>query len=235
ADSYGGLRLEDTPKQRFVRIQALARKNADHPEAAIAVARAAIDARDFVAAREALLPFISAPTQAMCLMMAETEALEHGDHGKAREWTSRAVRARRDMAWVADGYISERWLPASPVTGRLDAFEWKEPPVAPAGPILEHVVEQGFAEPTPAPVVAPVPAPVTVSAPVAPRSVTTRPSEDILLVPDDARPRPLPAKAPLPPVIAEPPLPDDPGLDPEPDEDEKAAKSSIRGWFGRSA
>ena len=37
------------------------------------------------------------------------------------------------------------------------------------------------------------------------------------------------------PIIAEPPLPDDPGLDPEPDEDEKAAKSSIRGWFGRSA
>lgn len=232
ADSYGGLRLEDTPKQRFVRIQALARKNADHPEAAIAVARAAIDARDFVAAREALLPFISAPTQAMCLMMAETEALEHGDHGKAREWTARAVRAKRDLAWVADGYISERWLPASPLTGRLDAFEWKEPPVAPAGPILEHVVEQGFADPAPTSVPTP-PSPSEPAQTMAP-SVAAKPSQDILLVPEDARPRLSPRPA-IVPVIAEPPLPDDPGPEPAPDEDVEASKSVIGRWFGRSA
>ena len=35
--------------------------------------------------------------------------------------------ARRDPAWTADGFVSERWLPVSPVTGRLDAFEWKDP------------------------------------------------------------------------------------------------------------
>ncbi|MGE0339336.1 MAG: heme biosynthesis protein HemY [Xanthobacteraceae bacterium] len=231
AESYVGLRPEDAAQERLERIKALAKKNPEHPESVIAVARAAIDAQDFDAARGALQTFSSNPTQAMCLMMAEIESMEHGDHGKAREWTSRAVRARRDMAWVADGYISERWLPASPVTGRLDAFEWKEPPVAPAGPILEHMVEQGFAEPAPVAVPAPAPAP----APIAPPSVTTKPSEDILLVPEDARPRPSVAKAAPAPIIAEPPLPDDPGLDPEPDEDEKAAKSSIRGWFGRSA
>lgn len=223
AESYGDLRPDDTAKERLVRIQKLALKNPEHPEAAIAVARAAIDAQDFAAAREALASFAANPTQAMCLMMAEIESLEHSDHGKAREWTSRAVRARRDLAWVADGFTSERWLPASPITGRLDAFEWKEPPVAPAGPILEHVVEQGFAKPAPAPV------------PAVPPSVAAKPSEDILLVPEDARPR-APAKRPaIAPVIAEPPLPDDPGLDPEQDEDEKAAKSSILGWFGRSA
>lgn len=227
AESYLGLRPEDAAKERLERMKTLAKKNPEHPETVIALARAAIDAQDFDAAREALRTFASNPTQQMCLMMAEIESVEQGDHGKAREWTSRAVRARRDMAWVADGYISEGWLPASPVTGRLDAFEWKEPPVAPAGPILEHVVEQGFAEPVPAPVPAPPP--------IAPPSVSTRPSEDILLVPEDARPRPLAAKAAAAPVVAEPPLPDDPGLDPEPDEDEKAAKSSIRGWFGRSA
>jgi HemY protein len=225
AESYGGLRIQDSAAERLIRIKSLARKNAEHPEAAIAVARAAIDAQDFVAAREALLPFASSPTQAMCLMMAEIESLEHGDHGKAREWTARAVRAKRDLAWVADGYTSERWLPASPLTGRLDAFEWKEPPVAPAGPILEHVVEQGFAKPTP------TPAPVQTIAP----SVSAKPSEDILLVPEDARPRAQPKRPAIAPIIAEPPLPDDPGLDPEQDEDEKAAKSSIRGWFGRSA
>src|SRR5690606_27653731 len=29
--------------------------------------------------------------------------------------------------WTADGVISDIWLPVSPVTGRLDAFEWKVP------------------------------------------------------------------------------------------------------------
>jgi HemY protein len=227
AESYGSLRIQDSAGERLARIKTLARKNAEHPEAAIAIARAAIDAQDFASAREALLPFASTPTQAMCLMMAEIEALEHGDHGKAREWTSRAVRAKRDPAWVADGYVSERWLPASPLTGRLDAFEWKEPPVAMAGPILEHVVEQGFAKPAPAPVQAAAAAP----------SVAAKPAEDILLVPEDARPRVAPKRpAAIAPIIAEPPLPDDPGPDPEePDEDEKAAKSSIFGWFRRPA
>lgn len=225
AESYGGLRLQANAKERLERVRKLAAKNPEHPESALAVARAAIDAQDFSAAREALAPFAANSTQAMCLMMAEIEATEHGDHGKAREWMARAVRAKRDLAWVADGYISERWLPASPLTGRLDAFEWKEPPVAPAGPILEHVVEQGFQKPAPAPV----------SAPAAPPSVAARPAEDILLVPEDARPR-IPAKRPaIAPVIAEPPLPDDPGPEPEQDDDEKAAKSSIFGWLNRSA
>ncbi len=33
----------------------------------------------------------------------------------------------RDRAWIADGYISDRWLPVSPVTGAVDGFEWKAP------------------------------------------------------------------------------------------------------------
>jgi HemY protein len=40
---------------------------------------------------------------------------------------ARALNARRDPAWTADGFVSDRWLPVSPVTGRLDAFEWKDP------------------------------------------------------------------------------------------------------------
>ena len=40
---------------------------------------------------------------------------------------TRAVHARRDPAWTADGYVSDRWMPVSPVTGRLDAFQWRDP------------------------------------------------------------------------------------------------------------
>jgi HemY protein len=50
-----------------------------------------------------------------------------GDKGREREWLARALRAPRDRAWIADGYISDRWLPVSPVTGLVDAFEWRAP------------------------------------------------------------------------------------------------------------
>ena len=40
---------------------------------------------------------------------------------------ARALRAPRDPAWTADGYVSDRWMPVSPVSGRLDAFQWKVP------------------------------------------------------------------------------------------------------------
>ena len=47
--------------------------------------------------------------------------------GREREWLGRALRAPRDRAWIADGYVSDRWLPVSPVAGEVDAFEWKAP------------------------------------------------------------------------------------------------------------
>ena len=59
--------------------------------------------------------------------MAELEQMRAGDDGRAREWMTRALNARRDPAWTADGFVSDRWLPVSPVTGRIDAFEWKDP------------------------------------------------------------------------------------------------------------
>jgi HemY protein len=37
------------------------------------------------------------------------------------------VRALHDPVWTADGYVSDRWRPVSPVTGRLDAFQWQAP------------------------------------------------------------------------------------------------------------
>jgi len=110
-----------------VRIETLAAKAPGHLESALAVARAAIDASEFARAREALAPFTDAPTQRVAMLMAEIERTEHGDSGRARAWTLRAVRAQHDPAWTADGYVSDRWRPVSPVTGRLDAFQWTTP------------------------------------------------------------------------------------------------------------
>jgi HemY protein len=127
ADAYAHVRLGDSARQRLVRVETLSAKAPGHIEGALAIARAAIDASEFAKAREALAPFIADPTQRVAMLMAELERTEHGDSGKARMWTLRAVRARHDPAWTADGYVSERWRPVSPLTGRLDAFQWQTP------------------------------------------------------------------------------------------------------------
>jgi HemY protein len=127
ADAYSHVKLGDSARQRLVRVETLAAKAPGHIEGALAIARAAIDASEFTKAREALAPFVAQPTQRVALLMAEIERTEHGDSGRARAWTLRAVRALHDPAWTADGYVSDRWRPVSPVTGRLDAFQWQTP------------------------------------------------------------------------------------------------------------
>ncbi|MDP1582460.1 MAG: heme biosynthesis HemY N-terminal domain-containing protein [Bradyrhizobium sp.] len=127
ADAYAHVKLGDSARQRLVRIETLAAKAPGHIESALAIARAAIDAAEFGRAREALESFTAAPTQRVALLMAEIERVEHGDSGRARAWTLRAVRAAHDPVWTADGYVSDRWRPVSPVTGRLDAFQWQTP------------------------------------------------------------------------------------------------------------
>src|SRR6202158_6035340 len=127
ADAYAHVRLGDSARQRLVRVETLAAKVPGHIEGALAVARAAIDATEFARAREALAPFIASSPQRVAMLMAEIERTEHGDSGRARAWTLRAVRARHDPVWTADGYVSDRWRPVSPVTGRLDAFQWQTP------------------------------------------------------------------------------------------------------------
>ncbi len=127
ADAYAHIRLGDSAVQRLARVESLAAKLPGHIEGALAVARAAIDASEFAKARNVLKPFTDAPTQRVALLMAELERAEHGDSGRTRAWMLRAVRAAHDPVWTADGYVSDRWRPVSPVSGRIDAFQWLTP------------------------------------------------------------------------------------------------------------
>src|SRR5262249_62352649 len=71
-------------------------------------------------------------------LMSELE-MAQGDEGRGREWMARALNARRDPAWTADAFVSDHWLPISPVSGRLDAFEWKDPLAGEDhGTVIEH-------------------------------------------------------------------------------------------------
>lgn len=126
AETYAAVRSGDSVRDRLKRVRRLAELRAHNPEGAMAVARAAIDAHDWQAARQSLEGLLrSRPSERVCLLMAEIEEGEHGDEGRVRAWLARAINAPRDPTWVADGRIFARWAPISPVSGRIDAFEWK--------------------------------------------------------------------------------------------------------------
>jgi len=134
ADVYLDLRPGDSNADRLTRATMLQRIMPHEPESRMAVARAALAARDFRAARDAMAPLIAEgeqPTVRMCLIMADLEDAEHGALGDLRAWLGRASRAPRDAVWMADGIAAEAWAPASPVTGKLDAFVWQRPPERP--------------------------------------------------------------------------------------------------------
>ncbi|MGB3811344.1 MAG: heme biosynthesis HemY N-terminal domain-containing protein [Parvibaculum sp.] len=205
ADAYLGLVEGESGYDRFKRMKLLAGRNRDHPESRVALARAAIGARDWLAARGALEPFIGEnaaerPTQRICELMAEIEEGEHGNRGSAREWLGRALHAPEDPAWTGEGWRSAVWSPINPVTGEFDALEWRVP-----GLRLLPVERAAMPAPTPAEEVA-VPA-VQEASPREPVIQVTRPQ----LEEDEA-------------IAFPPPLPDDPGpegldeLDAEPDD-----------------
>jgi len=193
ADAYAHVRLGDSARQRLVRVETLAAKTPGNIEGALAIARAAIDAAEFARAREALAPFTAAPTQRVAMLMAEIERTEHGDSGRARAWTLRAVRARHDPAWTTDGYVSATWRPVSPVTGRLDAFQWQTP-VAALPSDKDHAIESSLSEE--AMLAAPAPRPD----PVAEESVenVVEPAKPVTAV--SAKPEAIPAEPVSPPV-----------------------------------
>src|SRR5450432_339123 len=210
ADAYAHVKLGDSARQRLVRIETLAAKAPGHLESALAIARAAIDATEYTRAREALAPFTEAPTQRVAMLMAEIERTEHGDSGRARAWTLRAVRALHDPVWTADGYVSDRWRPVSPVTGRLDAFQWQRPLAALPSDKNDAIEAKEFNEAITAP--RRVEPPRDAAIDLAPATAQDNsPVLDAAAEPDPA-PAPVAAPAPLPP----PPQPVTPQVAPSP-------------------
>jgi HemY protein len=207
ADAYANLRLGDSARERLARMQKLADKVPGQLEGGLAVARAALDAREFATARTALAPYLPAPTRRVAELMAAIEETEHGDAGRVREWMSRAMHAAGDPVWTADGVVSDQWRPVSP-NGRLDGYHWRVP-LAEIG-IVRPVIE---IEAPPLPPVEPVAlAPPEPEAQPAPES-EAKPET----VPEPA-PAPHPAKVaakarPADPVIPLVHAPDDPGPD----------------------
>ncbi|GLS20910.1 heme biosynthesis protein HemY [Labrys miyagiensis] len=219
AEAYMNVRLGDSARDRYARVQHLAALMAGNPEASIALARAALSARDFTVARSSLSPLLaSGATERVCLLMAEIEEAENGATGKVREWLSRALRAPRDPVWTADGVVSDVWLPVSPVTGRIDAFEWKTPVERLGAPVMSYSddVLADIDEPEQPKLVeapAPAPTPVALETPkaAAAEPVPIEPAKVEVLKPEPLKPPPGRRPPPPMPVVPSHPVPDDPG------------------------
>ncbi len=140
---FAHARRGDSPRDRLSRVKSLVAAGPVSLEGAVAIAVAAIEAKDWKAARLALEPHLAnTPPARVCRLMARIEAGQNRDAGRAREWLARAARGAPDPIWVApDGSVSAEWQPMSPATGALGIFEWKTPPAA-----LSHGADDFIAE-----------------------------------------------------------------------------------------
>ncbi|MBZ7923547.1 heme biosynthesis protein HemY [Ensifer adhaerens] len=126
---YVRARGGDTAVDRLKRARKLEALKPNNAVAMAAVAEAALEARELLLARtKAEAAARLDPTESIFLLLADIEEADTGDEGRIRHWMAQALRSPRDPAWTADGVTSPTWLPVSPVSGRLDAFEWLAPP-----------------------------------------------------------------------------------------------------------
>ncbi len=204
ARTYVRLRSGDSTHDRLKRAERLEALQPDSVEGLIAVASAALDAKEFDKARtKAEAAAKMEPRESVYLLLADIEEAQTGDEGRVRHWMAQALRAPRDPAWVADGFVSDKWLPVSPVTGQLDRFEWKVPFTQIDGAIEDANAEVAFAT-LPAVTKRPVPGPT------ANGDVAARPAEPVAAAPAPTEPA-IAGAAPEPqPFFGG--LPDDPGV-----------------------
>jgi HemY protein len=239
---YAFAKPGDPPRERLKRVRHLANLTPGDIEGQVAVAIAAIEAHEWQEAEAAIAAYLGErPPGRICALMARIEAGE-GNKGREREWRARAVRAPRDRAWIADGYISDRWLPVSPVTGAVDAFEWKAPVDAIGRGDATLLIEDNFPqpEPPPPPRGRPVEIPRRVDVPLAAAPRVASPALASPAAPPvaaEAGPGRGSAPAPAPrqeqgqakPNVFVPPhAPDDPGIAPTDADESPASLERLR-------
>ncbi|TCN31958.1 heme biosynthesis protein HemY [Sinorhizobium americanum] len=217
---YVRARGGDSAVDRLKRARRLETLRGNNAVSLATVAEAALEARELALAREKAEAAVRlAPSESIFLLLADIEEADTGDEGRIRHWMAQALRSPRDPAWTADGVTSPTWLPVSPVSGRLDAFEWKAPPSPLAG-----YTEGGRLSPDDAirslPPVAPD-QPAIVKAPPA----ATKPEEGQPVLEAE---RPMPTPAPI-----KVPERKEPAAPPAKSEETAAEKEAAAPFFGR--
>ncbi len=139
---YVRARSGDSALDRLKRAHKLEALKPNNVVSLATVAESALEARELQLARaKAEAAARIQPSEGIFLLLADIEEADTGDDGRIRHWMNQALKSPRDPAWTADGVTSPEWLPVSPVSGRLDAFEWKMPVAQISGPVEEGSVD----------------------------------------------------------------------------------------------
>ncbi len=139
---YVRARSGDSALDRLKRAHKLEALKPNNVVSLSTVAESALEARELQLARaKAEAAARIQPSEGIFLLLADIEEADTGDDGRIRHWMNQALKSPRDPAWTADGVTSPEWLPVSPVSGRLDAFEWKMPVAQISGPVEEGSVD----------------------------------------------------------------------------------------------
>lgn len=209
---YVRARGGDSAVDRLKRAKRLESIRSNNAVALATVAEAALEARELALAREkAEAAARLEPTESIFLLLADIEEADTGDEGRIRHWMAQALRSPRDPAWTADGVTSPTWLPVSPVSGRLDAFEWKAPPLQLSGTTEDGHPNADEAIRSLPPVSATPPAPEPEPA-KPPAAIEAEPA---IRVPEQSKPSEAAGKAKEPEEASDPFFgrpPDDPGV-----------------------
>jgi HemY protein len=140
-DAFRGMWPSDTPEKRLERFaqmvvgQAAKEDSRGFTEAKLGLARFAVDARDWTAAREHLTAITSGHLSArVCRLWAELEDAENGPGLAARDWLLKAASATSDPAWMCGecGQRSADWAASCSHCQTFDSLEWR----ATSGPVL---------------------------------------------------------------------------------------------------
>ena len=117
--------------ERFAQMVGEGAVNSDLPgfaETKIGLARFAVDARDWVAAREHLTAITGdQPSARVCRLWAELEDGENGPSLAARDWLMKAANATNDPAWVCNacGQVAPKWSASCRHCQTFDSLAWQ--------------------------------------------------------------------------------------------------------------
>jgi HemY protein len=247
---YVRARSGDSALDRLKRASKLEALRPNNSVALATVAESALEARELSLARsKAETAARIQPNEGIFLLLADIEEADTGDDGRIRHWMNQALKSPRDPAWTADGVTSPEWLPVSRVSGRLDAFEWKQPVGQIAGPVEEGTLDAADAAIRSLPPVAivhqrpePEPQPERAETPAKPHPVAEAPEKteevktiavpaptESVIVPQPVKVEKKPAPEKTEETAVEPFFgrpPDDPGV--RDDSDKPLAKASFR-------
>ena len=129
--NYLNLWSEETPLQRFQRLQKVTMKSLNTVQGQLILAEIALDAELWGEARKNLDGISSDDmTSHGYRLMARIEQREKNDEKEARRWLEMSITANQDHCWTCNscGATSDEWAALCGNCGSFDMLTWKVPP-----------------------------------------------------------------------------------------------------------